>query len=231
MLNSCWSRMFERTTKRAVMNPILSASAPQLTARQQELLDYLRGYQRTNGVMPSTRDIQRHFGFSSQTAAMSHLRALEKKGAIRRHPNMARAVVFPEDLDRAEIIDIPVFGTIPAGMPSDAAQHAEGCISVDINTLGIPRASKSFALKVRGDSMIEAHICSGDLVILEIKEPREKDIVAALIDGETTLKRYLVSNGQPFLKAENEEYPDLLPARELLIQGVMIGMIRHFRRD
>ena len=223
--------MFERTINRAVMNPILSASAPQLTARQQELLDYLRGYQRTNGVMPSTRDIQRHFGFSSQTAAMSHLRALEKKGAIRRHPNMARAVVFPEDLDRAEIIDIPVFGTIPAGMPSDAAQHAEGCISVDINTLGIPRASKSFALKVRGDSMIEAHICSGDLVILEIKEPREKDIVAALIDGETTLKRYLVSNGQPFLKAENEEYPDLLPARELLIQGVMIGMIRHFRRD
>ncbi len=213
------------------MNPILSASAPQLTARQQELLDYLRGYQRTNGVMPSTRDIQRHFGFSSQTAAMSHLRALEKKGAIRRHPNMARAVVFPEDLDRAEIIDIPVFGTIPAGMPSDSAQHAEGCISVDINTLGIPRASKSFALKVRGDSMIEAHICSGDLVILEIKEPREKDIVAALIDGETTLKRYLVSNGQPFLKAENEEYPDLMPARELLIQGVMIGMIRHFRRD
>jgi SOS-response transcriptional repressor LexA len=75
--------MFERTTKRAVMNPILSASAPQLTARQQELLDYLRGYQRTNGVMPSTRDIQRHFGFSSQTAAMSHLRALEKKGG---HP-------------------------------------------------------------------------------------------------------------------------------------------------
>ena len=213
------------------MNPILSASAPQLTARQQELLNNLRGYQRTNGVMPSTRDIQRHFGFSSQTAAMSHLRALEKKGAIRRHPNMARAVVFPEDLDRAEIIDIPVFGTIPAGMPSDAAQHADGCISVDINTLGIPRASKSFALKVRGDSMIEAHICSGDLVILEIKEPREKDIVAALIDGETTLKRYLVSNGQPFLKAENEEYPDLLPARELLIQGVMIGMIRHFKRD
>jgi len=213
------------------MNPILSASAPQLTARQQELLDYLRGYQRTNGVMPSTRDIQRHFGFSSQTAAMSHLRALEKKGAIRRHPNMARAVIFPEDLDRAEIIDIPVFGSIPAGMPSDAVQHAEGCISVDINTLGIPRASKSFALKVRGDSMIEAHICSGDLVILEIKEPREKDIVAALIDGETTLKRYLVSNGQPVLKAENEEYPDLLPARELLIQGVMIGMIRHFRRD
>jgi repressor LexA len=213
------------------MNPLASSSARHLTARQQELLDYLRSYQRSNGVMPSTRDIQRHFGFSSQTAAMSHLRALEKKGAIRRHPHMARAVVFPEDLDRAEIVDIPVFGTIPAGMPSDAAQQADGCISVDINTLGIPRTAKSFALKVRGDSMIGAHICHGDFVILEIKEPREKDIVAALIDGETTLKRFLVTNGQPFLKAENPDYPDLLPARELLIQGVMIGMIRHFRRD
>ncbi len=211
------------------MNPLQRET--QLTARQQELLDYLRSYQRINGVMPSTRDIQRHFGFSSQTAAMSHLRALEKKGVIQRHANKARAVVFPEDLDRAEIIDIPLFGTIPAGMPSDSVQQADGCISVDVNTLGIPRTAKSFALKVRGDSMIEAHICSGDLVILEIREPREKDIVAALIDGETTLKRYLISNGQPFLKAENERYPDLLPAQELLIQGVMIGMIRHFRRD
>lgn len=222
------ARLFARTDS-AVMNPLLSETT--LTARQQELLDYLRGYQRTNGVMPSTRDIQRHFGFSSQTAAMSHLRALEKKGAIHRHPNMARAVVFPEDLDRAEIIDIPVFGTIPAGMPGDAVQHAEQCISVDVNTLGIPRTAKSFALKVRGNSMIEAHICHGDFVILEIREPREKDIVAALIDGETTLKRYLISNGLPFLKAENPDFPDLIPARELAIQGVMIAMIRHLRRD
>lgn len=201
-----------------------------LTARQQELLDYLRSYQRTNGVMPSTRDIQRHFGFSSQTAAMSHLRALEKKGVIQRHANKARAVVFPEDLDRAEIIDIPVFGQIPAGMAAaDMVQNADKCISVDVNTLGIPRTAKSFALQVRGESMIGALIGDGDLVILEIREPRPRDIVAALIDGETTLKRYLVKDSQPFLKAENPEFPDLLPARELLIQGVMVGLIRHVR--
>lgn len=211
---------------------MLIDSNTHLTARQQELLDYLRSYQKTNGVMPSTRDIQRHFGFSSQTAAMSHLRALEKKGVIQRHAHKARAVVFPEDLDRAEIIDIPVFGQIPAGMSeADMVQRAETCISVDVNTLGIPRTTKSFALKVRGDSMIGAHICSGDLVILEIKEPRQRDIVAALIDGETTLKRYLLNNEQPYLKAENPDYPDLIPARELAIQGVMIAMIRHFRRD
>ena len=78
--------------------------------------------------------------------------------------------------------------------------------------------------------MIGALIGDGDLVILEIREPRPKDIVAALIDGESTLKRYVVKDSQPFLQAENPEFPDLLPARELLIQGVMIGLIRHVRQ-
>jgi repressor LexA len=85
---------------------------------------------------------------------------------------------------------------------------------VDVNTLGIPRSAKSFALKVRGESMIGALIGDGDLVILEIREPRPRDIVAALIDGETTLKRYLLTRrSQPFLKAENPEFPDLIPAQ------------------
>lgn len=198
-----------------------------LTARQREMLDFLRNYQREHGVMPSTRDIQKAFGFSSQTAAMSHLRALEKKGAIQRRAGIARAVVFPGDLQRAEIVDVPVYGQIPAGLAVEAEQQTEGCISVDIKTLGIPRSARTFALKVRGDSMTGAHILDGDFVILEVREPRPRDIVAALIDGETTLKRYLVSNGQPFLKAENPEYPDLIPARELVIQGVMISLIRH----
>ena len=200
-----------------------------LTERQREMLEFLRSYQRQHGVMPSTRDIQKHFGFSSQTAAMSHLRALEKKGVIQRLAGLARAVVFPQDLDRAEIVDVPVYGHIPAGLAVDAEQQTEGCISVDINTLGIPRNAKTFALKVRGDSMIGAHILDGDFVILEVREPRARDIVAALIDGETTLKRYLTKNGQPFLKAENPDYPDLIPAQELVIQGVMITLIRHAR--
>jgi len=200
-----------------------------LTARQRQLLDFLRQEQRQNGVMPSTREIQRHFGFASQTAAMSHLRALEKKGVIQRHAHKARAVVFPGDLDRAEIVDIPVFGSIPAGFPSDVEPQKEGSISVDIDTLGIPRNARTFALKVRGDSMIEAHILDGDHVILEIKEPRRGDVVAALIDGETTLKRYVMQNGQPYLKAENPAYPDLIPVEELIIQGVLVALMRQGR--
>ena len=197
-----------------------------LTKRQQELLDFLRQYHSDTGLMPSTREIQNHFGFASQTAAVSHLRALEKKGVINKLPGKARALVFPEELERDEIVDVPIYGQIAAGMASETEQDQDGCISIDITSLGIPRNAKTFALRVRGDSMIDAHILSGDCVVLEYKEPRKGDVVAALIDGETTLKRYVVKDGKPYLKAENEMYPDLTPARELVIQGVMVALLR-----
>lgn len=199
----------------------------QLTRRQQDIVDYLRDYQHKTGVMPSTREIQHYFGFASQTAAMSHLRALERKGVIQRHQGKARAVVFPEALDRPQIVDIPIYGRIAAGRAQDVEAEREGSISIDVASLGIRRPGRAFALRVRGDSMIDAHICDGDTVILEKREPNKGDIVAALIDGETTLKRYLINRGKPFLRAENAEYPDLIPARELVIQGVLIALIRH----
>ncbi len=74
--------------------------------------------------------------------------------------------------------------------------------------------------------MIDAHICDGDTVVLEMREPRDGDVVAALIDGETTLKRYIVNSGKPHLQAENEMYPDLIPLSELVIQGVMVALLR-----
>lgn len=197
-----------------------------LTERQQQLLEFLKEYHSSNGLMPSTREIQVHFGFASQTAAVSHLKALEKKGVIQKVPGKARALVFPEQLEREEILDIPIYGQIPAGMASETEQQNEGCLSIDVATLGVPRLAKTFALKVRGDSMIDAHIMSGDCVILELKEPRRGDIVAALIDGETTLKRYVIKDGMPYLQAENELYPDLVPVRELVIQGVMVALLR-----
>lgn len=199
----------------------------ELTQRQREILDYLKDAQRRTGFMPSTREIQHFFNFASQTAAMSHLRALEKKGVIQRQPGKARAIIFPDELDRGEIADIPIYGSIAAGMAQDVEPEREGCIAVDISALGIPRHARTFALKVRGDSMINAHICHGDTVILEYREPRRNDVVAALIDGETTLKRYVVEGGRPFLRAENPNFPDLIPAHELIIQGVLIALLRH----
>ncbi len=198
-----------------------------LTKKQQEVYDFIKKASRVTGVIPTTREIQHHFGFASQTAAMNHLRALEKKHVIERLPGKARAIVFPDELDREEIIDIPLYGSIAAGMGESLDVQQDGCISIDVRSLGIKHNARTFALKVRGESMIDAHICDGDTVILEFKTPRNGDIVAALIDDETTLKRYIVENGKHYLKAENELYPDLIPARELIIQGVLVGLLRN----
>ncbi|MFT5413622.1 MAG: repressor LexA, partial [Verrucomicrobiales bacterium] len=138
----------------------------------------------------------------------------------------ARALVLPEELERDEIIDVPIYGHIAAGMAQEAEQEQDGCLSMDVTSLGVSSKAKTFALRVRGDSMIDAHICDGDHVILEFREPRKNDIVAALIDGETTLKRYVVQRGRPYLQAENPDYPDLIPARELIVQGVMVALLR-----
>ena len=200
--------------------------AHDLTRRQQEILHYLEHAQRTTGVMPSTREIQHYFGFSSQTAAMSHLRALERKGVIQRLPGKARAVVFPNQLDREQIVDVPIYGRIAAGFGQDVEPEREGCLSIDVASLGVPCNARTFALRVHGESMIGAHICPGDMVILEFREPRNGDIVAALIDGETTLKRFVVEQGKAYLHAENPEFPDLIPARELIIQGVLVALLR-----
>jgi len=197
-----------------------------LTARQQEILDFLEGEMNRTGIMPSTREIQEHFRFASQTASVNHLKALERKGAIQRLAGKARAVSLSSMRNREPMVDIPLYGGIAAGMPETIDQAPEGRLSIDATSLGVRPGVSSFALRVRGDSMIDAHIVDGDTAILEAREPRQGDIVAALIDGETTLKRYLVREGMPFLRAENSRYPDLIPARELVVQGVLIGLLR-----
>ena len=117
-------------------------------------------------------------------------------------------------------------GSIPAGTPALESQREEGCQAVDVDSLRLPNNPRIFALKVRGDSMVNAGIRDGDIALFEFREPRNRDIVAALIDGESTLKRYLVHRGRPFLKAENPKYPDLIPAQELVIQGVQVALVR-----
>jgi len=197
-----------------------------LTARQQEILDFLQSVHRKSGIMPSTREIQEHFGFASQTATVSHLRALEKKGAIIKRDRKARSLQLADAADREPIVDVPIYGAIPAGYADDTKPETEGTLSVDVRSMGLSERSKAYALKVRGESMIDAHIMDGDHVVLEYREPRDQDIVAALIDGETTLKRFVSNGRKPYLKAENEMFPDLYPAQELLIQGVMVGLVR-----
>ena len=195
------------------------------TKRQQQILDYVRRHRTQHGVPPTVREIQNHFGFASPNAAASHLRALERKKLLRHEPGAARTLRVTGD-DRKEVAAIPIYGDIPAGFPEAREQSPDGCIYADLDSLDIRRTARTFAVRVRGDSMTGAHIVDGDLVVLELREPNHGNIVAALLDGETTLKRYLVKNRRPFLRAENPEYPDLIPAHELVIQGVMIALFR-----
>lgn len=197
-----------------------------LTRRQRQILDFVDRQHRQTGVAPSTYEIQEHFGFASQTAAVNHLRALERKGAISRLAGKARGILLPGAAARGALATVPVFGRIPAGRATDAEQQTDERLGVDLAALGLRSGARTFALRVQGDSMTGAAIVDGDLVILEVREPADGDIVAALIDGESTLKRYVVNRGKPYLKAENPAYPDLLPARELVIQGVMVGLVR-----
>jgi repressor LexA len=200
-----------------------------LTERQKSVLDFIQREQREKGITPSTREIQSHFRFASQTSVMQYLAALERKGFLQRHAGKARALITP--VQKVRIHDVPIYGQIPAGMSALTEQDVEGHVSLDTRSANVSKTHGTFALRVRGDSMIGAHIVDGDIVILEqSKEVHNGDIVAALIDGETTLKRYVVDHGRPYLKAENSRYPNLIPARELKIQGVMVSLVRKHER-
>ncbi len=160
---------------------------------------------------------------------MQYIAALERKGFLQRHAGKARALITP--VQKVRITDVPIYGQIPAGMAALTEQDIEGHISMDARSANVSRNHGTFALRVRGDSMIGVHILDGDIVILEqSKDVHNGDIVAALIDGETTLKRYVVDHGRPYLKAENPRYPNLIPARELKIQGVMVSLVRKHER-
>ena len=202
-----------------------------LTALQVKVYRYLVDQRDTTGIMPAVREVQAHCHFASQSQAVAVLRALEKKGVVQRRPGKARGLLLlPQPKrDGVNIVSVPILGTIPAGYPVDTTENVLGHIQVDARLLGSAPASTVFTVVVRGDSMVGASIEDGDHVLCQTTESRPpcpNDIVAALIDGEATLKRYLVLENTPCLKAENPKYPDLIPARELVIQGIYIGLLR-----
>ena len=203
-----------------------------LTRKQQQVLDFIHKWQRTQGATPTFQEIADQFGFRSLNSVTEHVRLLRQKGHLASEPGKARSlrVTSPLARLRSRIVDIPLFGSIPAGLPQSREQEAEGCVSVDIASIGFKPTRNTFALRVTGDSMIGRHILDGDVVVLEHgPEPRHGQVVAALMDGESTLKTFLQKNGKSYLRAENAKYPDLIPAQELMIQGVFKALIRKTR--
>jgi repressor LexA len=201
----------------------------ELTPIQKRVLDFIQTEVHARRPSPTLREIATRFGFKAHRAAACHLEALKRKGFLAAEPGKARALKITSPLAklRSRIVDIPVLGAIPAGFPEPGEAEAEGCVSVDIASVGFTPTRNTFAVRVRGVSMIDRHILDGDIVILERgPDPRHGQVVAALVDGERTLKTYVVKNGKPYLKAENPKYPDLIPAQELVIQGVFKALIR-----
>ncbi len=198
-----------------------------LTEKQEAILDYVRAVQSERGMPPSTRDIQRQFGYASQNAAMNHLRALARKGAIEQING--RTWGLKARLVQTQLFTVPLYGSIPAGPPVSAEQSADETIQIDPALFGLPARAlrRIWALRVRGDSMIEAHILDGDIALLEHREPRSGDIIAALVNGtETTLKRLVHRGRTAILRPENPRYADIIPETGLECQGVLVGLVR-----
>jgi repressor LexA len=201
----------------------------ELTKAQRRALEFIQTESQAGRPAPTLREIAGRFGFAGHRAAAVHLAALKRKGFIESDPGKARSLRITSPLAKLRrlIVDIPVFGSIPAGPPQSREQDAEGCVTVDVESIGYKPTRNAFALRVTGDSMIGRHILDGDFVVLEHgAEPRNGQIVAALIDGDSTLKTFVLKGGKPFLRAENPKYPDLIPAQELMIQGVFKALIR-----
>ncbi len=204
----------------------------ELTERQRRILQFIRGKQDSEGLAPTFREIAGYFRFNSPNAALAHVQALRRKGFLKSLPGRARSLQVvdphgPKNRFRPRVVSVPIYGFIPAGEPADGAQEEEGCVLIDVDTLGIKPTARTFGLRVRGDSMLGKSIVDGDIAIIEHGvQPRAGDVVAALIDGQVTLKTFVLQRGKPYLRAENPRYPSLIPREELQIQGVMVALIR-----
>jgi repressor LexA len=200
---------------------------PTLTPRQKEIYDFLLRVIREKGYAPSIPEIGAKFKIASTNGVADHLKALEKKGYIRRIGK--RAIEIVNALGKAALIatrDVPVLGRVPAGKPFLSEENIEGYLAMPTD-MG---SGKLFALQVKGDSMTGAGIEDGDRVIVKQQSTAENgEIICALIDGEATLKRFFKNDGVITLKAENEKYaPIVLSRGEFRVVGRVIGLIRKF---
>lgn len=206
-----------------------------LTERQRDILAFIRDFQQRKGVAPTHREICDHFGFSSYGTVYKHLSLLEKKGLIRRDWNQKRGVEVVEDEKAAPSVrpaepsgvrDLPLFGYIAAGRPLDVERSDE--------TIPVPEhltsRGENYVLKVRGDSMVEDGILDGDLVIISRREDATNgEMVVANVSGEVTLKRLYKEGERVRLQPANSMMgPIYASARDVMVQGVVVGLMRRF---
>lgn len=212
----------------------------ELTERQEEILSYIKSFQQECGYPPTLRQIGKRFSISSTFGVKRHLDALVKKGYLNIESNASRGISIIRDenefplptLVRADEIQenkIPIIGRVAAGSPIFAEENIEGNIQID--PAFISRTENCFALRVNGDSMINAGIFEGDLVIvLSQSTARTDEIVVARINDEVTVKRYYSKNNVIKLIPENEKYNpiNITEESEFTIVGKVAGVVRWY---
>ncbi len=201
----------------------------ELTQKQSQVLQFIEKYQLQNGKSPTIREIKGFMQVSSDNSILKHLTALEKKGYLKKD-DTPRGIGLLESVKnklQSQFVSIPLLGSVPAGGPVLSEEYIEDYIAVEASSIAKPQ--QHFWLQVTGNSMVEAGIFEGDLVLCNTKqEAKTNDVVVALVDGENTLKRLLKIEGRYFLKAENPEYSDIHPLSSLQIQGVVVKLSRNF---
>lgn len=196
---------------------------PDLTTRQQQVYDFIVAYSGRHGYPPTLQEIARHLDVSGNLGIMRHLAALEKKGYIRRNSGTSRGIVL---LRSSPMLSLPVVGEVRAGVPQLAVEEIEDYLAVDATLV---KSKDSFVLRVKGDSMIEAHILDGDMAIIQPQSVAEnRDIVVVILDGEATLKRFFREPGQIRLQPENAALKPILvqPDEDIRIVGKVTGIFR-----
>ena len=198
-----------------------------LTTRQREVFDFIRSFIHTKRYPPTIREIAENFGFSVK-GSYDHVKALQKKGFIRCAGNRSRAieVVADAEAERApNLVSVPVLGAVAAGRPLFAEENLTGWIQVPAASL---KKGQHFALQVRGDSMKDAGIMDGDVVVVSHQETAENgEIVVAMVDEAVTLKRFFVERNRVRLKAENPKYPPLY-TQNVRILGRLAFLMRSY---
>lgn len=186
---------------------------PRLTDRQKLVYDFLIRTVREKGYAPSIQEIASRFKIASTNGVFRHLKALEKKGYIRRIGKRALEILTPQGRPALpDMREVPVLGRVPAGRPLLAEENLEGFLPV---AREMAQGREVFALKVKGDSMIEDGILDGDYLIVRRQETAENgDIVCVLIDGETTLKRFHRKGNAITLRPANKNYPPVVVSAE-----------------
>ena len=196
-----------------------------LTARQQEVLEFISSYLDAHAYPPTIREIAESFSISVK-GAYDHVKALEKKGFLRLGENRSRALeLLRRDKPERSSVDLPLLGTVAAGKPITADENYSGTVSVPAD---IVRAATCFALSVRGDSMRDAGILHGDLAVIEERQTADNgEIVVAMIDDAVTLKRFFRENNRVKLMAENPAYAPIY-TQDVRILGRLRGIIRKY---